>query len=151
MVTATLKSPKSNGKYRSHKTRKKWGFCWATCKFAIADLQSWPLRVPIYSTLRTLRVLIVSFLLLFVFSPQNIDKVPVSKVKKHLDVELEVPVSPTTSSSADSMEDELSSLRAQNKILTEALKEMKKSATKAFEKNYDLVWYARNRCKYRGS
>lgn len=82
----------------------------------------------------------------YLISVKNVDKVPASKVKKHLDVELEVPVSPN-SSSAESLEDEVSALRARNKMLMEALNEVKKSATKAVEKNFDLVWYARNRCK----
>lgn len=58
-----------------------------------------------------------------------------------------MPVSPNPSS-ADSLEDEVSVLRARNKILTDALKEVQESASKAVKKNFDLVWYARNRCKF---
>ena len=70
-----------------------------------------------------------------------------TKVKKTLAVALEVPVSPNSAS--ESLEDEVMALRARNKVLTEALQGVNESATKAFKKNFDLVWFARNRCKSR--
>jgi hypothetical protein len=53
------------------------------------------------------------------------------------------PVSPT-----GSVEDEILVLRARNKILTEALSAVKKSASKEMKRRFDLVWFARYRCKY---
>lgn len=47
-----------------------------------------------------------------------------------------------------SLEDEVIALRARNKVLTEALKGVHESATKEFKKNFDLVWFARNRCEF---
>jgi len=52
------------------------------------------------------------------------------------------PVSPT------SLEEEVQALRARNKILTNALKAIKETAAEEAEKHYDLVWFARNRCRY---
>ena len=75
-------------------------------------------------------------------------KVPVSKVnpsKRNLELDLQVPVSPTGS---ESREDEVAALRARNKLLSEALANVNESAKKAFKKNFDLVWFARNRCTY---
>lgn len=71
-------------------------------------------------------------------------KVPVSKAKSNFNGDLQVPVSPTSS---ESLEDELMALRARNKVLSEALTGVNESATKAFKKNFDLVWFARNRGK----
>ena len=67
-------------------------------------------------------------------------------MKKTLNEDIEVPVSPSSSSA--SLEDEVIALRARNKVLAEALKGVNESATKAFKKNFDLVWFARNRCTF---
>ncbi|CAB9527685.1 expressed unknown protein [Seminavis robusta] len=75
-------------------------------------------------------------------------KIPVSKVdhgKKNCDVDLQVPVSP---SSSESLEDEVIALRARNKVLLEALKGVNESATALKKKHFDLVWFARNRYRY---
>jgi len=53
-------------------------------------------------------------------------------------------VSPKTPAS---LEDEVVTLRAKNAVLTDALKDIKKTAQQEAKKHYDLVWYARNRCK----
>jgi hypothetical protein len=65
------------------------------------------------------------------------DKIPASKVAtsaKHA-------VSPT------STDEELLALRARNQILTGALAAIKDSASKELKKKYDLVWFAKYRCK----
>ena len=75
-------------------------------------------------------------------------KVPVTKVghgKRNFNVDLQVPVSPTGNGS---LEEQVLALRARNKVLTDALAAVNESATKEFKKNYDLVWYARNHCKF---
>ena len=70
---------------------------------------------------------------------------PVSKTRSKVAVDLEIPVSPA---SAGSLEDEVVALRARNKVLAEALKGVHDSASKAFKKNSDLVWFARNRSMF---
>jgi hypothetical protein len=70
------------------------------------------------------------------------DKIPASKVLK----ETKNAVSPV--SSPTSSNDELMALRARNKVLTDALTAIKESASKEMKKSYDLVWFARYRCKY---
>ena len=57
------------------------------------------------------------------------------------------PVSPTSSTSS---QEELLTLRARNKILTEALAAIKDSASEEMKKKFDLVWFAKYRCKYTG-
>jgi hypothetical protein len=39
-------------------------------------------------------------------------------------------------------------LRARNKVLTDALAAIKESASQEMKKNYDLVWFAKYRCRY---
>ena len=53
-----------------------------------------------------------------------------------------IAVSPT-----GSVEDEILVLRARNKVLTDALSAVKQSASKEMKKRFDLVWFARYRCK----
>jgi hypothetical protein len=72
------------------------------------------------------------------------DKIPMSKhVENAKHVVTKVPVSPPNMS----LEDEVILLRARNKILTDALQAVKESATDQAKRNFDLVWFARNRCK----
>ena len=54
------------------------------------------------------------------------------------------PVSPTSSTSS---QEELLTLRARNKILTEALAAIKDSASEEMRRKFDLVWFAKYRCK----
>lgn len=68
-------------------------------------------------------------------------KIPVSKAgqsTKHA-------VSPT--SSPQSMSEEVLVLRARNKLLTQALAAIHSSSEKELKKRYDLVWFAKYRCK----
>lgn len=77
-------------------------------------------------------------------------KIPIKKRSKTISLtadDLKVPVSPTHSKSEDENE-EILTLRAQNKVLTEALKAVKESAAAQAKKNYDLAWYAKYRCKF---
>lgn len=53
------------------------------------------------------------------------------------------PVSPT----AGNLQDEVLALRARNKILTDALKAVKEQADEQAKRNFELVWFARNRSK----
>jgi hypothetical protein len=69
------------------------------------------------------------------------DKIPASKVLK----ETKNAVSPL--SSPTSSNDKLMALHARNKVLTDALAAIKESASKEMKKNYDLVWFAKYRCK----
>jgi hypothetical protein len=75
-------------------------------------------------------------------SPQ-IAKVPASKAARNSKAK----VSPASSPSRSS-DDELLALRARNKILTEALEAIKESASDEMMRRYDLVWFAKYRCKF---
>mmetsp|Transcript_16624 Transcript_16624/g.30237 ORF Transcript_16624/g.30237 Transcript_16624/m.30237 type:complete len:179 (+) Transcript_16624:115-651(+) len=78
-------------------------------------------------------------------SQKSEDKIPMSKhVENAKHVVTKVPVSPPNMS----LEDEVILLRARNKILTDALQAVKESATDQAKRNFDLVWFARNRCRY---
>ncbi len=44
-------------------------------------------------------------------------------------------------------EDEVIALRAENKVLRQALKAVEDTATEQLKKSFELVWFARNRCK----
>lgn len=56
-------------------------------------------------------------------------------------------MSPPHSPGRSSNNDELQALRARNKVLTEALEAIKESASAEIIRRFDLVWYARYRCK----
>eukprot|EP00523_Entomoneis_sp_CCMP467_P012646 CAMPEP_0168801574 /NCGR_PEP_ID=MMETSP0725-20121227/19618_1 /TAXON_ID=265536 /ORGANISM="Amphiprora sp., Strain CCMP467" /LENGTH=174 /DNA_ID=CAMNT_0008853279 /DNA_START=53 /DNA_END=577 /DNA_ORIENTATION=- len=47
-----------------------------------------------------------------------------------------------------SLEDEVVSLRARNKLLTETLSSIRETAEKEEKRLYDLVWFARNRSRF---
>jgi hypothetical protein len=74
---------------------------------------------------------------LFPFLPfDNAEKLPVGKVgtfSKH--------------SISPDQPDEIDALRAKNKVLTDALAAIHQKAKKETEQKYDLVWYAKYRCK----
>ena len=55
---------------------------------------------------------------------------------------MNVTVSPTTNT-----EDEVIALRAENKVLRQALNAVEDTATEQLKKSFELVWFARNRCK----
>ena len=55
---------------------------------------------------------------------------------------MNVTVSPTITT-----EDEVIALRAENKVLRQALKSVEDTATEQLKKSFELVWFARNRCK----
>ncbi|KAK1737216.1 hypothetical protein QTG54_012083 [Skeletonema marinoi] len=65
-------------------------------------------------------------------------KTPAAQLKR------QVTVSPTHKS----IEDEVIYLRSQNKLLNNALKAVKTTASEKLCKSYELVWYARNRTRY---
>lgn len=79
-------------------------------------------------------------------STKTQDKIPVSKhienTKQRAD-SIKVPISPKIS-----LEDEVIALRARNKVLTGALKAVKDAAQDHSKLRHELVWYARNRCRY---
>ena len=85
------------------------------------------------------------FHLLFAFV--FVEKIPASKVPSSFAKQTRPsdPVSPTSSTSS---QEELLTLRARNKILTDALAAIKESASEEMKKKFDLVWFARYRCKY---
>jgi len=47
-----------------------------------------------------------------------------------------------------SLEQEVATLRAKNKVLETALLSIKNCATEHFDKKHDLVWFAKNRCRF---
>lgn len=61
---------------------------------------------------------------------------------------LSIPVSPKPSST---LEEEVENLRAQNKVLSDTLKDIQSKASEEYQKHYDLVWFARNRCRFPNS
>ena len=67
--------------------------------------------------------------------------------KKKIGADLHVEVSPN-GSPRTKVESEVEALRIRNKILTDTLKAIKETADKETKKNLELVWFARNRCKY---
>lgn len=69
------------------------------------------------------------------------DKIPASQVNTVSKRSISPTGSPTSSN------DELLALRARNKVLTEALAAIHESAEKELKEKYDLVWYAKYRCK----
>ena len=77
------------------------------------------------------------------------DKIPVKVVSNFPRLDAQGPVSPTgsTSSSSRSVDEEILALRARNKVLSEALSAVKESAAKEMKRRFDLVWFARYRCK----
>jgi len=62
--------------------------------------------------------------------------------------EMKVPASKHVEHAKKRKEDELLVLRAQNKVLVNALKSIEDIAEKEIKKNFDLVWFARNRCRH---
>jgi hypothetical protein len=54
----------------------------------------------------------------------------------------------SASGSPASTDDELLALRVRNKILSEALESIQKSASEELKRRFDLVWFAKYRCKY---
>lgn len=68
------------------------------------------------------------------------EKTPAAQLKRQV----------TVSPSLKSVEDEIIYLRSQNKLLKNALNAVKNTASDKLRKSYELVWYARNRSKYRG-
>ena len=69
-------------------------------------------------------------------------KVPASKVSKDVKITVSPPISQGRSSN-----EELLALRARNKVLTETLEAIKESASEEMLRRFDLVWFARYRCK----
>jgi len=75
-------------------------------------------------------------------------KVPVNSKVQHLE-DIKIPVSPgNNTEDGRSLEEQLLILRARNKVLTKALEAAHTTATDKHKKNFDLVWYARNKCRY---
>lgn len=77
------------------------------------------------------------------------EKIPISKAKSSVQSKpqkstatMNVTVSPTTTT-----EDEVIALRAENKVLRQALNAVEDTATEQLKKSFELVWFARNRCK----
>ena len=88
---------------------------------------------------------------LFISSHNNAraEKIPISKAKSSVQSKpqkstatMNVTVSPTTTT-----EDEVIALRAENKVLRQALNAVEDTATEQLKKSFELVWFARNRCK----
>ena len=78
-------------------------------------------------------------LIMYYFNSPSSAKTPAVQLKR------QVTVSPTHKS----IEDEVIYLRSQNKLLNNALKAVKNTASEKLCKSYELVWYARNRSKCR--
>mmetsp|Transcript_37462 Transcript_37462/g.76242 ORF Transcript_37462/g.76242 Transcript_37462/m.76242 type:complete len:149 (-) Transcript_37462:557-1003(-) len=78
---------------------------------------------------------------------KNADKVPAAKhaiqSKPMITGNTRATVSPTATA-----EDTVIALRAENKVLREALKAVEDTATEQLKKSFELVWFARNRCRY---
>eukprot|EP00561_Arcocellulus_cornucervis_P013138 CAMPEP_0185799688 /NCGR_PEP_ID=MMETSP1322-20130828/465_1 /TAXON_ID=265543 /ORGANISM="Minutocellus polymorphus, Strain RCC2270" /LENGTH=183 /DNA_ID=CAMNT_0028495275 /DNA_START=105 /DNA_END=656 /DNA_ORIENTATION=- len=81
---------------------------------------------------------------------KNSEKIPISKAKSSVQSKpqksiatMNVTVSPTTTT-----EDEVIALRAENKVLRQALNAVEDTATEQLKKSFELVWFARNRCRY---
>ena len=86
----------------------------------------------------------MTYLCFIIFST---DKIPAASIIKHTGEteNFKIPVSPK--GSPLSLEDEVAALKTRNKVLTDALKAIKHTAEEEEKKHYDLVWFARNRCK----
>ena len=74
-------------------------------------------------------------------SSKGQDKLPHSASKAKVDS------SPSKHSVSPDQSDELDALRARNKVLTNALQHIQESAKSELQHKYDLVWYAKYRCK----
>eukprot|EP00567_Pseudictyota_dubia_P014053 CAMPEP_0197436314 /NCGR_PEP_ID=MMETSP1175-20131217/3780_1 /TAXON_ID=1003142 /ORGANISM="Triceratium dubium, Strain CCMP147" /LENGTH=182 /DNA_ID=CAMNT_0042965571 /DNA_START=164 /DNA_END=712 /DNA_ORIENTATION=+ len=80
-------------------------------------------------------------------APKSSDKIPAGKQTKEIKHTISANKA-TVSPSSTSIQDEVIALRAKNKVLEEALKAVEESATEKLKANFELVWFARNRCRY---
>ena len=78
------------------------------------------------------------------------EKCPASKIVNHSKKSKESVRIKTISpqGSPKPVNEELRALRLRNQVLSEALQSIKETADLQAKKNLDLVWFARNRCKF---
>jgi hypothetical protein len=62
--------------------------------------------------------------------------------------EMKIPVSSHSEHAKKKREDELLVLQTKNKVLIDALKSIQNIADEQIKKNFDLVWFARNRSRF---
>lgn len=136
---STLEGTRSSWPFMHHTHHKSSSTLKKICKLQWSPLNEFQFqRTAVSHKLRILFGIRESFL-----TPQFLTegKIPISKAgqsTKHA-------VSPT--SSPQSMSEEVLVLRARNKLLTQALAAIHSSSEKELKKRYDLVWFAKYRCK----
>lgn len=80
--------------------------------------------------------------------PSTTDKIPAASIVNPTTEAENIQVTVSPKGSPRSAEEEIHALRTRNKVLSDTLKAIKRAAEEQAEKNYDLVWFARNRSEY---